>query len=283
MDGMLDTFADFLTPDRLFALLRAFLLVVVGLVLARAVSATATRMTRGRLSEQGTMLLRRTVYYGLVGLVLASALHQLGFRVTVLVGAAGVLTVALGFASQTAASNLISGLFVIAERPFAVGDTIRLEDITGEVLSVDLLSVKLRTYDNLYVRVPNEQIIKSRITTLTRFPIRRIDMQIGVSYREDLDRVRRVLLDVADRNPLCLDEPNPMFLFQRFGDNAQEFQFSVWGDRTRFVELRNEMAMDIKRAFDAAGIEIPFPQRTLHVGRGASVSLDAGRAPGTGD
>jgi hypothetical protein len=92
--------------------------------------------------------------------VVAGALHQAGLKLGVLPGAAGILTVAIGFASQTSASNLISGLFVIAERPFVVGDIIRVAETTGEVLSVDLLSVKIRTFDNLYVRIPNEGIIR---------------------------------------------------------------------------------------------------------------------------
>jgi small-conductance mechanosensitive channel len=181
-------------------------------------------------------------------------------------GAAGILTVAIGFASQTSASNLISGLFVIAERPFVVGDVIRIEGTTGEVLSVDLLSVKIRTFDNLYVRIPNESIIKSQITNLTHFPIRRLDMQIGVAYKEDLERVRRIVFDVADKNPDCLEEPPPLYIFQEYGDSALAFQFSVWAKRENFLELKNSMHLDIKSAFDEQGIEIPFPHRSLYSG-----------------
>ncbi|RXM22074.1 mechanosensitive ion channel, partial [Citrobacter sp. AAK_AS5] len=90
-------------------------------------------------------------------------------------------------------SNLISGLFLVMERPFVVGDVITVDDVTGEVLTIDMLSTKLRTFDNLYVRMPNETIIKSRVTNLTHFPIRRIDLRLGVAYREDLARVRAVL------------------------------------------------------------------------------------------
>ena len=136
---------------------------------------------------------------------------------------------------------------------------------TGEVLSIDLLSVKLRTFDNLFVRIPNESLIKSEVTNLTRFPIRRFDLLLGVAYKEKISLVRDVLMAVADKNPLCLDEPAPIFVFVGFGDSALNIQFSVWGKRENFRDLRNSLQEEIKQAFDSAGIEIPFPQRTVHL------------------
>ena len=259
-------FGDMITAERLLLTARVLLTFVVGLVLARLLAAGAFRLFGRRLTPQGAMLLRRAVFYSLLALVVVSVLRQLGFQLGVLLGAAGVLTVAVGFASQTSASNLISGLFLIAEHPFVVGDIVRIDDVTGEVLSVDLLSVKIRTFDNLYVRVPNETIIKTRIPNLTHFPIRRIDIQMGVAYKEDMGKVRDILLDLADLNPLILDEPEPLFIFNGFGDSALTFQFSVWAARENFLEARTGLQLAIKDAFDAAGVEIPFPHRTLYAG-----------------
>jgi len=257
---------DIVTTERILAFVRAAIVFVFGWTIARLISAAVVRVVRRRADPQATMLLRRAVFYSLFLLVVIAALNQLGFHLGVLLGAAGILTVAIGFASQTSASNLISGLFLIAERPFVVGDIITVDDVTGEVLTVDLLSVKLRTFDNLYVRVPNETIIKSKITNLTHFPIRRFDMQVGVAYKEDLEKVRQVLFDVADRNPLCLDEPRPLFIFKGYGDSALEMQFSVWARRDQWLEMRNKLHLEVKAAFDAEGIEIPFPHRSLYAG-----------------
>jgi small-conductance mechanosensitive channel len=237
----------FLTAERTLDIVRAVLTLVVGVILALAISRAIGRAVASRAGRQGTMLIRRLIFSVLLALVLATTLHQLGFRLSVLLGAAGVLTVAVGFASQTSASNLVSGLFLIVERPFVVGDVIQVEGVTGEVLSIDLLSVKIRTFDNLYVRVPNETIIKSRVTNLTHFPIRRIDLQIGVAYKEDLDR-------------------EPLFIFKGFGESSIDMQFSVWGTRENYLTLRNVIQEEIKAAFDAEGIEIPFPHRTLYAG-----------------
>lgn len=212
------------------------------------------------------MLVRRITFYTIVGLFGASALVELGFDLGILLGAAGILTVAIGFASQTSASNVISGLFLLAERPFAVGDIIRIGTTTGEVVSIDLLSVKLRTFDNLFVRLPNETMIKSEITNLQRYPIRRADLQVGVAYKEDLDRVRTVLMEVADRNPLCLEEPAPLLIFRGFGTSSVDYQFSVWAKTEQFLALRNTLPAEIKAAFDEHGIEIPFPHQSLYAG-----------------
>ncbi|ADH87287.1 mechanosensitive ion channel family protein [Desulfurivibrio alkaliphilus] len=252
--------------ETMLAGLRALILLGAGLLLATAASRLSRRLLADRLSAQARHLLRRAVFYGILVLFVASAMRELGFSLAVIMGAAGVLTVAIGFASQTTASNLISGIFLIGERSFEIGDFIKVGDTFGEVLSIDALSVKLRTFDNLFVRIPNETMIKSEVTTLNRFPIRRLDLKLGVAYKEDIGRVQEVLMAVANANPLCLDEPAPLFIFLGFGDSALELQFSVWARRENFLDLRNGITAEIKAAFDQAGIEIPFPHRTIYTG-----------------
>lgn len=263
---MFDSVVNVLGSAQVTSASRAVLFLLVGFLLARVVARLVQRLMGRRFSAHHAMVFRRLAFYLILALFAASALRELGFSLGVLLGAAGVLSVAIGFASQTSASNVISGLFLIGERPFGAGDVIKVGNTTGEVLSVDLLSVKLRTFDNLFVRIPNETLIKSEVTTLTRFPIRRFDLQLGVAYKEDVERVRTVLMDVADRNSLCLDDPKPLFIFNGFGDSAIEMQFSVWAKRENFLDLRNSLQMEIKKAFDDEGIEIPFPHMTLYTG-----------------
>jgi len=263
---MLERLTDIIAIEGLLLFGRAIVLVALGLLLASLSARLTARALRRRLTPQLLQLARRCVFYGILGVFIAAALAELGFSIGVIMGAAGVLTVALGFASQTTASNLISGLFLIGERSFEIGDTIRVGGTTGEVLSIDALSVKLRTFDNLFVRIPNESLIKSEVTTLSRFPIRRLDLQLGVAYKEDIAHVREVLTGVAEANPLCLDEPGPLFIFTGFGDSALEIQFSVWAKRENFLSLRNGITAEIKMAFDEAGIEIPFPHRSIYTG-----------------
>lgn len=257
---------NLLSNERLWGLVRAVFMIVVGLATAKLASTAIKKIADKKMDTHRAMLLRRGSYYLILGLFLISALHQLGFNLSVLLGAAGIFSVALGFASQTSASNLISGLFLVAERPFTVGDVIRVGTTTGEVLSIDPLSVKLRTFDNLFVRIPNESLIKSEVTTLSRFPIRRVDVLVGVAYKEDLKKVRAILDEVADKNPLSLEEPKPRYMFQGFGDSSLNIQYSVWAKRENFLDLKNSIYEEIKIAFDEQGVEIPFPHLTLYTG-----------------
>ncbi|NRQ43584.1 mechanosensitive ion channel family protein [Rheinheimera sp. YQF-2] len=261
---MTESLLQWLQSEHIGHIIKASILLLAGFICASMASRAVTRFFSKNFSQHHIVLFKRLLYWLIVALFVASALKQLGFSLSVLLGAAGVLSVALGFASQTSASNLISGLFLIGEQPFKLGDTIKVGNTTGEVLSIDLLSVKLRTFDNLFVRIPNETLIKSEVTNLTRFPIRRFDLLLGVAYKEQIATVRKILLDVADKNPLCLDEPNPMFLFLGFGDSALNIQFSVWSKRENFRDLRNSLQEEVKLAFDKADVEIPFPQRTVH-------------------
>ena len=224
------------------------------------------RLGRKRIGAQAGMLFRRGVLYLGTAVILVAVLREFGFDLTALLGAAGVFAVAVGFAAQTSLSNIISGLFLISEKPFAVDDLITIGSTTGRVLSIDLLSVKIRTFDNRFVRIPNEHLIRTEVVNITRFPIRRIDVEVGVAYRSDVERVKEILAEVARDDPRCLDEPEPVILFKNFGDSALEFLFGVWCVHADFLELKNSIMATIKTRFDQEGIEIPFPHRTIYTG-----------------
>lgn len=253
------------TPE-FIRLLRVAATIIGGTAVLYLVSFAISRVLIRRYSVHYRILIRKLVFYtGLVAIVL-SVLVELGFDLTGLLATAGILTVAIGFAAQTSLSNLISGLFLIGERPFQIGDLVRVNDILGVVESIDLLSIKIRTLDNLFVRIPNESMIKNPVTNVTRYPIRRMDLDIGVAYKEDAGRVLEVLKELAEANPLVLQHPEPLILFNRFGDSALEFKFGVWFEKSNFLALRNRLMREIKERFDREGIEIPFPHITLYSG-----------------
>jgi small-conductance mechanosensitive channel len=222
-------------------------------------------VTRRFSAQQGMIASKLFLYIGLF-FVFFSVLGELGFKLTHLLGAAGVIGIAIGFASQTSIANIISGWFLIAEKPFQVNDIITVQEITGIVLSIDILSIKLRTFDNKYVRIPNEAIIKSAVTNVTHFPIRRVDLNVGVAYKEDIGRVREVLLDVAHHNTTCLNEPEPLVIFTGFGSSSLDLLLLVWAEKTDWLKLKNSIAEEVKQRFDEEGIEIPFPHVSLYSG-----------------
>ncbi|MFW5874126.1 MAG: mechanosensitive ion channel family protein [Verrucomicrobiota bacterium] len=241
-------------------------ILIGGLLVVLTLARMAARFFRSRFSPHHAMVLQKSLLYLGIVLVICTVLIHLNVNLTAVLGAAGIATVAIGFAAQTSLSNLISGLFLLGERPFEVGDLIVVGQTRGIVLSIDLLSVKLRTLDNLMVRMPNETLIKSEVTNITRFPIRRLDINIGVAYREDVDRVVRLLKEVADANPISLNEPEPLVIFENFGASSLDFMLGVWVEKSKFLDLKNSIMRDIKQRFDAEGIEIPFPHLTLYAG-----------------
>jgi small-conductance mechanosensitive channel len=272
---------ELITSLGLAPVLRSLVMVLLGLPLLLMASRWTRRWISARMDPQGGLVAGKLVLYAGAIILTISILRELGFSLAPLLGAAGVLGIALGFASQTSVSNVISGLFLIAERPFVVDDLIQVGDVTGRVLSIDTISVKLRTFDNRMVRIPNETLVKSQVTNITRFPLRRVDVRVGVAYKEDAARVREVLLDLAEKNPKSLMEPEPLVLLEGFGDSSVDFLFGVWTTQANFLELKNAIQEEIKARFDAEGIEIPFPHRTLYVGS-ATEAFPIDVRPGSG-
>jgi small-conductance mechanosensitive channel len=248
------------------ALFRASLWIFVGFPLLFSVQRGVKRWVTRQYTAQQAMLAGKVILYPGIILILILTLQEFGFTLTPLLGAAGVVGIAVGFASQTSVSNVISGLFLIAERPFQVDDVIQVGSTVGRVMSIDTLSVKLRTFDNRYIRIPNETIVKSEVTTITRFPIRRLDLNVGVAYKEDIPKVRDLLMDVARKNPRVLMEPAPQVFFDGYGASSLDLRLAVWGTRENFFELKNRMLEEIKARFDEEGVEIPFPHLSLYTG-----------------
>ncbi|MBN1292077.1 MAG: mechanosensitive ion channel family protein [Candidatus Latescibacteria bacterium] len=266
MSETLNSLSGHFTPDQLYSYLRAGIMLVAGIIIAKILSSFLAKVFTKKANAQHAILVRRISFYLFSTLIIFSVLEEVGFKLSVFMGAAGIVTVALGFASQTSVSNIISGLFLRADRPFRIGDIIKVGETTGVVNSIELLSVKVRTFQNGLVRIPNETMIKTDVLNYTYFPIRRIDIDVGVAYKEDIARVREILFDVASKNPLCLEEPPPIFIFKGYGDSSIDMMFGVWTVKENFLLLMNSIKQEIKEAFDKNGIEIPFPHRTLYTG-----------------
>lgn len=246
---------------------RAAVVLVTGLPLVFAVSSIVARVLRHRLGEQGGNLLARIVRYAGYVMVLVGVLQEFGFNLAAVLGAAGIAGVAIGFASQTSLSNLISGLFIVGERPFEKGDVIEVGTFIGTVEEIGLMALTLRTFDNRSVRIPNETLVKTNVVTVTRYPIRRVDMTVGVGYNEAIDQVMRVLRQVADAHPAVLDEPEVVIVFNGFGESSLNFMIGAWAIKEDVIKVKNELPLRIKEAFDREGIEMPFPHRVMAGGK----------------
>jgi small-conductance mechanosensitive channel len=256
----------YINPATIEKFIRIVFILIIGISSIQMIAFMLRRSLRKQLSPQRMMLITRTVMYtGYTGLVLI-VVKEFNYDLTALFGAAGVVGIVIGVASQTSIGNIISGLFLVGEKSFEMGDVVKIGEKTGTVYSIDLLSIKIKTFDNLLIRIPNQSVISSELTNVTRFPIRRLDFQIGVAYKEDLRKVKSVLENVARNNPLCLEEPEPYILFQSFGDSSINITFGVWFEKANYTAVKNSVFIEIKEAFDREGIEIPFPHVSVYAG-----------------
>jgi small-conductance mechanosensitive channel len=154
---------------------------------------------------------------------------------------------------------VISGLFLLTEGSVAVGDLIRIGTTTGHVIAIDLLSMKIRTLENLVVRVPNETLVKGEMTNLTRFAIRRARIELTIAHKEDLRRVRQVLLEAADGYEKVLRDPEPSVIVEGFSDTGVEVELWVWLASGGFIATKTELVIRVKEALDRATIKIAVP------------------------
>lgn len=238
-------------------IVRIVFILIVGISSIHLISFMVKRSLYKHLSRQSMMLILRTIIYtGYIGLVLM-VIRELNYDLTALFGAAGVVGIVIGVASQTSIGNIISGLFLVSEKSFELGDVVTIGDKTGTVYSIDLLSIKIKTYDNLLIRIPNQTVISTALVNVTKFPIRRLEFLVGVAYKEDLHKVKAILENVARNNPLCLEEPEPVIIFKEFGESSINISFGVWFEKANYLAVKNSVFIEVKEAFEREGIEIP--------------------------
>ena len=222
--------------------------------LARLLHKTLTR----RVGADTSRTISRAVKYLLVVLFAFILIRGVGVDISAVLGAAGVAGVAIGFASQTSLSNLISGLFLVLERPFKAGDWIEVDGISGYAHSIELISTYIRTFDNRLVRIPNEMLAKSKLINYTQYPIRRLDIDIRVSCKENVGKVMQIFREAVVANPACFNEPEPQILLKGFGESSLDFMVAVWTDSNEHKGARSSLMKDIKERFDREGIELPY-------------------------
>jgi len=254
----------FIHPDRVLNVVYAASLIFFGYFIAKRVSIIAEKTVVSRMSRHHSLLVKRSLFYIIFTIFSVTGLQHLGFKLSILLGAAGVFTVAISFASQTAVSNLISGIFLLFEHPFKVGDTVEVKSIIGVVESIDLLSTKLKTSDNKLVRIPNEAMIKSEITNLSYFSTRRIDILIAVAYDCDVAKVKQILLNIAEQCDQVLKDPQPNVVINHFTSNAIELKFMSWVNTKDISVVRNYLQEQINQQLAREQINTSSTVTTVH-------------------
>ncbi|MEO6970784.1 MAG: mechanosensitive ion channel domain-containing protein [Chthoniobacterales bacterium] len=198
-------------------------------------------------------------------------LQNTGIHLEALTVFAGAVGVGIGFGLQNITSNFISGLVILAERPITIGDRVEVGGVTGQVVKIRARSTVIVTNDNITTIVPNQKFIDSPVTNWTYGdPKVRFRIPVGVAYGSDIEKVRAALIEAAEEDPHTLEDPAPSVFFVEFGNSALNFELVAWSDEMSYRPRRytSDLNFAIERKFRKAGIEIPFPQRDLHIRSG---------------
>lgn len=211
--------------------------------------------------------LARVSQYIIVTIGVLVSFQFVGIDLTGLAVVFGLLSVGIGFGLQNVTANFISGLIVMFERPISVGDRVEVAGIEGDVIEINIRSTKIRTLNNISIIVPNTEFVSNNVVNYSHGdPTFRLDVNVGVSYSSDLDKVLKALNEVAEAHPGVMRTPPHQVHLTEFGDSSWDMQLRVWihNVKERYI-MRNELHQAIVRKFDEAGVEIPFPQRDLHL------------------
>ena len=198
-------------------------------------------------------------------------LENTGIHLGALTVFAGAVGVGVGFGLQNIASNFISGLVILAERPITIGDRVEVAGVAGQVQQIRARSTVIVTNDNIAMIVPNTKFIDSTVTNWTYGDPRvRFRIPVGVAYGSDVEKVREALIAAGAENPRTLKDPAPSVFFDGFGESALNFELVVWSSEMSHCprRFRSDLNFSIERHLREAGIEIPFPQRDLHIRSG---------------
>jgi small conductance mechanosensitive channel len=249
------------------SILGALALLIGGWVL----SSWAQRATRSaldhapRVGETVKPILVNLVRYGVLILVLIAVLAQFGVQTASILAIIGAAGLAIGLALQGTLSNVASGVMILFLRPFDVGDQIDAEGTTGTVREIGLFATELITEAGVFVMVPNGQIFNRTVKNFTRLPRQRLDIPIGISYGDDIDKAVSVGLSVLQADKRVLAEPAPQVLVANFGESAVNLILRCWVMSRQRIEMTFEINKALKRRFDSEGITMPYPRRDIRL------------------
>ena len=235
-------------------------------------------LSRTKLQPSLQFGLSRIIGYTLIAVGFYVAFQLVGVDLSSLAIIAASLGVGIGFGLQNIINNLVSGIIILAERPISIGDRIEVAGVAGRVTKIQLRSTTVVTNDNITMIVPNADFISNTVTNWSHGdPKVRIRVPVGVAYGSDLKLLQRLLLEAAAEHPKALRDPSPVVLFTEFGDNSLNFELGVWTQEMTAapIHFTSEMNFIIEQKLRENDIEIPFPQRDLHIRSGLPAAAEA--------
>jgi len=250
----------------LLSLLIGGIIMGVGIIIARTVRLLFSKYYAPKLPQDSAKNFGKLIYFGIIILSFLVFTSTTGVDFSGLLVAGGIFGVVIGFATQSVVSNLISGIFLMIEKPVKQGDKIEIAgtDVSGILLDISTFSVRVRKFDGTVIRIPNESFFTSNIRSLSSSPVRRSETIVGIAYKEDIDAAISVIeKQIRKSMVFVLMLPKPEFRIDALADSSVNIQILVWHPRDDWGSVGPHLLKVAKKALDDAGIEIPFPQRVI--------------------
>ncbi|MBC2699489.1 MAG: mechanosensitive ion channel family protein [ANME-2 cluster archaeon] len=246
-----------------FDLLKIIVFLIIAVLIARVVVIYLRRSLKDRMSRDLMEIVIKVTYYTIIVIAVLFSLKDLQIDLSGLLVAGGIIGIVIGFATQSIVGNLVSGLFLMFERPIKIGDQVDIDGTSGFVEDIHTVSTIIRTYEGLYVRIPNEKVFTNKITNYVANTARRFEYVVGIRYSDDADDAIEIIEDLIEEHPIALKDPSPTVFVDNLGDNAVNIIVRIWAPPTEWYDLKMEMLWKIKKDLEENGIEIAFPQRTV--------------------
>ena len=250
-------------------LLITAIIALAGVIIARVVRMFFKKRFAPNMPVDSAKSLDKLIYYGIIIIFILAATASQGIDLSGLVVAGGFMGIVIGFAAQSVVSNLISGIFLMIEKPVKQGNQVELPDsnVTGTLVDINTFSSRIQQFDGTVVRIPNEKVFTSNIRTFALSEIRRSDVTVGIAYKENIKKAIAVMKEAIEKNvTYSLMEPGPTFWVTELADSSVNIWVRVWHPRDDLAEVMPILLAVIKDALDKEGIEIPFPQRVVWKG-----------------
>lgn len=252
-------------PVTVGAVFQLVLILSITVLVSKIISLYIRRSLKDKVSKDVGETIIKLFYYGSIIIVSISALHLMGIDLSGLLLAGGITGIILGFASQNIVGNLISGIFLMIEKPIKIGDQVEISGTSGFITDIRIISTLIRTYDGLLVRIPNQQVFTSNITNVVGFPVRRFDFSIGIRYSDDAEHAIELIKELINKEPYALFNPEPSVKVSELGHSSVVLIVRVWAPISEWFELKSNLILKVKKNLEENGIEIPFPQQVVYL------------------
>lgn len=266
LDEIIDTLMKtirIIETDKIFPFIFALGMIIFSIILAKGFSMLLRKYLRDKFDKDVLGIVLKGSYYGIVIIAVVLALPILGINTSGLLVAGGVTGIVLGFASQSIVGNLISGLFIMAERPIKIGSQVEIDQVKGFVEDIGVMSTILRSYDGLYIRIPNEKVFTTNIINISANIARRIEYTVGIRYSDDAEKAIKIISDLIEDHPFVLKKPTPDVYVDNLGENSVNIVVKAWAPVSQWYATKKELLWRIKTSLEKEDIRIPFPQRVV--------------------